>query len=847
MKPYKNFLSTLQYQGLSSHEAAEKLKSIGPNILPSDKKRNLLSITFSTLLEPMSLLLLAAGSIYLLLGDMRDALMLLAFVFVLLGITIFQQNKTERALTALRDLSSPRALVIRNGEQKRIPGAEVVPGDIVFLKEGDRVPADGILLSTMNLTIDESILTGESISVRKSSGKSGMLLTPPGGEDLPFVYSGTLVVQGQGYMEVAKTGVNTAMGKIGKALQTLPEEKTFLKYEMERLVKYFAIAGFVICILLVVLYGFTRGNWLDGFLAGITLAMAMIPEEFPVVLTIFMALGAWRLSKQHVLIRRMPMVEALGSVTVLCVDKTGTLTQNQMTAQFLVTLNDTFDLEHKKINELPEKFHQLVEYSILASQRDPFDPMEKAFHQIGTYYLEHTEHLHDNWELMQEYPLSKKLLAMSLVWKSPENEQYVIAAKGAPEAIIDLCHLTDEQKFPILQQVTEMASRGMRVIAVAKSFFNLNVLPEIQHDFVFEYVGLVCLNDPLRTTAHSAIEQCSAAGIRVIMITGDYPQTAKSIATQAGILYPDRVVTGSEMSNMSDSDLSEIVKHTNIFARMVPEQKLRLVQALKNNGEIVGMTGDGVNDAPALKAANIGLAMGGRGTDVAREASGIVLLDDDFSSIVYAIKMGRRIFDNIRKASIYILSIHIPILGLSLIPVLIEWPLILLPIHIAFLHLIIDPACSVVFEAEPAEENIMHHPPRKPKKSLLNRTFWLSSLLQGVSVLLTILIVYGISLKWGYGVTDARTLAFTTLIIANLSLVIRNSSWGSSFHSLLRPPTAALMWVVGGTLLFLMIILFVPFVREIFHFNELHPIDLLLCFFAGILCVLWLFFLKKKR
>jgi Ca2+-transporting ATPase len=845
MNPY--FFPARQYTGLSTAEALKRLQSAGPNTLPTDKPRGFWFIALKTLIEPMSLLLLAAGGIYLLLGDLRDALMLLSFVFVLLGITIFQQNKTAHALAALRELSSPRALVIRDGEQKRIPGKEVVPGDIVFLKEGDRIPADGVLLSTLSMTVDESILTGESVPVHKIPFDGKVQLLAPGGDNLPFIFSGTLVVQGQAFMEVQRTGVQTEIGKIGKTLLALPEEKTFLKREMERLVKYFVIAGMILCALLIILYGMTQGNWLDAFLGGITLAMAMIPEEFPVVLTIFMALGAWRLSKHQVLIRRMPVAEELGATTVLCVDKTGTLTQNRMIAQTLVTAQETFNLQKNENQELPEEFHQLVEYSILASQRDPFDPMEKALHEVGEHYLSRTEHIHHDWELIQEYPLSKELLAMSLVWKSQNRDVYTIAAKGAPEAIIDLCHMTDEYAQQILQEVTKLAALGLRVIAVAKSLFKTSGLPKLQHDFDFEYVGLIGLKDPIRSTARDAVKECYAAGIRVIMITGDYPQTAASIAEEVGIKGIERIVTGSEMNAMSDALLAETVKNVNIFSRMIPEQKLRLVQALKANNEIVAMTGDGVNDAPALKAANIGLAMGGRGTDVAREAAGIVLLDEDLSSIVYGIKIGRRIFDNIRKAIAYILAIHVPISGLALIPVLLEWPLMLLPIHIAFLHLIIDPACSVVFEAEPEEKNIMQRPPRDSKKSILNKKFWFSSLLQGGSILITILLVYALSLKAGYAVADARTLAFTTLIIANLALIVSNSSWSRGFFVTLTQATAALKYVIGGAMAFLLLILFVPELRSIFHFALLSPRDLLICFVVGVLSVLWLDIVKLKK
>ncbi|MCL5103876.1 MAG: cation-translocating P-type ATPase [Armatimonadetes bacterium] len=827
-------------KGLAQVEAERIFAADGPNELPSAKPRGIFAIAAEVVRQPMFVLLVAGGIIYLLLGDVQEALLLLGFVFVVIGITLNQERKTENALQALRNLSSPRARVIRGGDEKRIPGREVVRGDSVIIAEGDRVPADGIVLSSINLTVDESLLTGESAPVRKCDwdGRAGD--QRPGGDDEPFVYSGTLVVQGLALMEVRKTGTHTEIGRIGRSLRTLEVEKTTLEKQTAKLVRNIAIAGGSLSAGVVIAYGFTRGDWLQGFLAGVALAMALLPEEFPVVLTIFLALGAWRISRKQVLTRRMPAVETLGSATVLCVDKTGTITLNQMTVGELYADGKHLRIDHGEKQALPEEFHSLVEFSILASQRDPFDPHGKAFHRLGKEHLARTEHIHRDWVLVQQYPLSKELLAMSHVWRSTKGEGYVIAAKGAPEAIADLCHFDQTQKEALSEQIAVMASNGLRVLGVASAYFTqTDELPDEQHDFWFEFVGLVGLVDPVRPSVPAAIRECHEAGIRVVMITGDYPATARNIASQIGLAYPEAIISGDELDAMSDSELRARIGSANVFARVVPEQKLRLVQALKANGEVVAMTGDGVNDAPALKASDIGVAMGGRGTDVAREAAGLVLLDDDFSSIVSAIRMGRRIFDNLRKAMAYIFAIHVPIAGLSLIPVAADWPLILLPIHIVFMELIIDPACSTVFEAEPGEADVMKRPPRDPEESIFDRRTVVMSLIQGLSILFVSLVVFIAGRFTGRAGEEIRTMAFTSLIVANLALILTNVSWSRSIVATLRTRNRPMWWVVGGAFTFLGLVLYVPFLSHMFRFSMISPLEVALCVGAGLASVLW--------
>ena len=531
----KNAITPVGFAGLSEAEVSERLALDGYNELPSTGKRSIFSTAFDVIREPMLLLLVSCGAVYLILGDVQEALMLLGFVFFVMGLTLYQERKTENALEALRDLSSPRALVIRDGAERRIAGREVVQGDIIIVNEGDRVPADAILLSCLNLSVDESLLTGESVPVRKSDNETDGTEVHPGGDDFPFIYSGTLVVQGQGIARVTATGIRSEIGKIGKVLQAVETEKTPLQQETGVWVRNLAFVGLFLCVVVIVFYSLSRGDLLNGILAGITLAMSILPEELPVVLMIFLALGAWRMSKKQVLARRMPAIEALGSATVLCVDKTGTLTMNRMTVSKLFAGGEVIALGPDLHGSMPEGFHELLEFSILASQLDPFDPMEQAIRQTGSDYLRESGHLHHDWTLVHEYPLSKELLSLSRVWKSSDREEYVIAAKGAPEAIIDLCHFDAGQIELLSTHISEMADKGLRVLGVARALCQQSLLPEKQHDFIFEFLGLIGLADPVRPTVPSAIAECYSAGIRVIMITGDYPGTARNIARQIGL------------------------------------------------------------------------------------------------------------------------------------------------------------------------------------------------------------------------------------------------------------------------------------------------------------------------
>ena len=831
-------ISAESLKGLTSLQVKEKFQSEGFNLLPSSKPRNYLSIFLGVFREPMFILLVACGTLYLVMGDVQGGLMLLGFVFVIMGIEFFQERKTEKALTALKDMASPRALVIRDGVETRIPGFEVVTGDIIILQEGDRVPADATVLDAVSLLADESLLTGEPESVRKSIWDGTTVNLQPGGDDLPFVYSGSMIVRGNGIARVTAIGVSTEIGKIGHALGEVQEAPTLLKTEMRSLVKKLTIVAAILCIIVVVADTLTRGNLANGFLAGITLAMAILPEEFPVILTVFMALGAWRMSKKQVLTRNPSAIETLGSATVLCTDKTGTLTHNRMTVTRLYNGKDFLAVPGK--GELDPAFHELVEFGILAGQASPFDPMEKAITAMGDRYLAGTDHIHTNWEMIREYPLTRELLAMSRVFTLKGTPGKVIAAKGAPEAVFELCHPDEAKRIQFSAAVETLAGDGLRLLGVARARIDATGLPDRQQDFNFEFIGLIGLTDPIRANVKQAVSECYDAGIRVIMITGDYPVTARHIAGEIGLAHPGSCLTGEDLQSMTEDELCRRIGDVNVFARVVPEQKLKIVNALKKNGEIVAMTGDGVNDAPALKAANIGISMGKKGTDVAREASSLVLMDDNFSSIVGAIRMGRRIFDNLQKAFGYTFAIHVPIAGLSLIPVfLANFPIILWPVHIVFLELIIDPACSIIFEAEKEESNVMQRRPRGLDMPFFGGRKILFSCLQGAGILLVTLSVYFFALNLGYDASEVRAMVFITLIVSNLAVILTNRSWTDNIFRIIATPNSAVLWVTGGALFFLVLVLHIPFFLELFRFSRPSPVGAFICTLAGLTVILW--------
>ncbi|KKW91740.1 cation-translocating P-type ATPase [Sphingobium chungbukense] len=807
--------------GLSASQARDRLAEQGPNELPRPTRRTPLRIAAEVLKEPMFAMLLAAGLIYLLLGDGTEALVLLGFAGLSILITIVQEARTERTLEALRDLSAPRALVIRDGETVRIPGREVVHGDMLVLEAGDRVAADALLIEARELEADESLLTGEAVPVRKRAAQAGDPdRAEPGGDDTPYLFSGAVITHGGGIARVSATGLRSRIGQIGRFLETLETEVPHLQKETARMVSLCAVGGVTIALLVVLLDGWLRGDWMAAFLAGIATAMSLLPEEFPVVLTIFLAMGAWRIAQVGVLTRRASAIEALGAATVLCTDKTGTLTQNRMTVTELWL--PTGDMAVPGDGSPGPEFHALIETAALASAPVPVDPMEVAFHNI---VKDVRLPARKGWQLTHTNGLRPDLLAMSNVWQTElMGEGLTVAAKGAPEAIARLCRLDGEAHRALDRAVRAMAARGIRVLGVATATIAPDDRDKGHEAHDFSLLGLIGLSDPLRAGVPEAIAQCGSAGIRVVMITGDYPATAQAIAAQAGIASGE-VMTGDQVGALSDADLAARVKDVTVFARTMPEQKLRIVSALKAAGEVVAMTGDGVNDAPALKAAHIGIAMGKRGTDVAREASAIVLVEDDFGAIVVAIRLGRRIYDNIRKAIGFIFAVHVPIAGLALSPLLLGLPLVLGPIQIALLEMIIDPVCALVFEAEREESRIMHRPPRSPAERLFSAALVVPSILYGGIALALLIGLHIATTYWGLAPDRVRAVLFFALVASIMALALVNRSFSTSLTRALWRNNASLRYVAAAVLTACGLILTVEPLRRILHFAQPEPAD----------------------
>ncbi len=738
-----------EIKGLSSAEVERAHEKFGYNELPDKDKKSLLKIILEIATEPMIFLLIAVVVVYSLLGDKTEATVLAISVLVIITIELYQNHKTEKALQALRNLSSPICDVIRDGKKQTIPGREVVVGDIVLIAEGGRVPADGLLITSQNLMVDESLLTGESVPIDKNIKET--------------IYSSSMVVKGHALFEVTAIGSSTEVGKIGTSLNAIENEKTLLKKEIERVVKIIAIGAVFASLLLTIVYWLTRGDLLNGFLAGLTLSIAILPEEFPVVLTVFMALGAWRLAKNNVLARKSQTIETLGSATVLCTDKTGTLTENDM------AISSITDATGKELEHGVEAYIEIVAYGVLASQIKPFDPMEEAFINAANM-LGNTKDIYRGIKLKTEYPLDETSLSVVHIWHNSSDKMSKIGLKGAPEEVFRLCKLSRQEREELHGRVKVIASNGLRVIGVAKGKPQ-NVTPKKRDELEFTFLGLVALADPIRKEVPDAVKLCRQAGIRVIIITGDFSETARRIGKEIG-LDSQNVLTGHDLSMLSEKEKQLAIKNTSIFCRVSPTDKLSIVGALKKNGEVVAMTGDGVNDAPALKSAHIGVAMGKRGTDVAREASSIVLLDDNFASIVQGVRIGRRIFTNLQKAMAYLITVHIPITVLSFMPVVFGWPIVLLPIHIVFLEFIIDPSCTLIFEGESEEPDAMKRPPRHLKSPLFSRAVLLRSLLQGAVISSIILAVHGYMLWNGWQEDKARSITFLLIVLTNLMLIL---------------------------------------------------------------------------
>ncbi|WP_374468860.1 HAD-IC family P-type ATPase [Phenylobacterium sp.] len=789
------------HPGLSQAEAERRLAAVGPNELPRPVARSVPRIVLETLREPMFLLLLGAAGLYLALGDLSEGLFLTAGAAVAIGLVILQEARSERALSALRELAQPLARVIRDGAEQRLPARELVPGDLLLVGEGERLPADALLVAGDVLRVDESALTGESAPVAKrlALAEEGGGDPAPGEALSPHLFAGTLVVAGQGVAEVRRTGAGSAIGRIGRSLADIPSEPTPLQRTAGRLAGILGVLALVFCAGVAVAYGLVRSDWIDGALAGITFAIALIPEEFPMVLAVFLALGAWRLATRQVLVRRSAVIETLGAATVLCVDKTGTLTENRMEVARLWTRVGESD---PRAGPPAADALALLDLAALASAVRPTDPMDRAVRRLAQGRPGEPE---------RTWPLTAGRMAVIQVWGEAGGAR-LAAAKGAPEAIFTLCRLDPNETEALQAAVSRLAVEGLRVLAVA-SARTQGGFPDEPAQADFAFAGLVGFLDPLRPEAAAALAEARGAGIRVVMITGDHPATALAIARAAGLDVGAGVLTGAEVAAMPLDALARRLAHAQVFARVVPEQKLRIVEALKADGEVVAMTGDGVNDAPALEAAHIGIAMGRKGTDVAREAADLVLLDDSFPAIVGGVRMGRRIFANLRRALTYITAIHVPIAGLALAPILLGLPPMLFPMHVVLLELAVDPTCALVFEAARSDARAMRRPPRPRDEPLFGPAQVGVALIQGLGVLTGVLAVYMLALQ-DHPEAQARGAAFLALVLGNLVLALADSSGGGRLFSRDR---VAYWLIAAAVLAVLAAVLALPALAAVFR------------------------------
>lgn len=823
--------------GLTSAEAKQLQAQHGRNELTPQKKESFLNKVFHIICEPMFLLLIVAAVIYFLLGEPRDGAIMLIFVVGIIGIEVVQEWKTDKTLNALKDLSAPHIVVIRDGAQQQIASADLVPGDLMMIHEGVKIPADGVVLKCADLCVDESSLTGEVEGVWKTPAQ----VTEPTKDywRKDYCYAGTLVTQGTATVMVDKIGCETEYGKIGLGVAEAPQEDTPLQKQTEKLVKTCAIIAGVLFLLVGVFTWFNipdhsfMDRLIESILSGVTLAMAMIPEEFPVILTVFLSMGAWRLAKKKSLVRKLPSVETLGAISVLCVDKTGTITMNQMTVQEIWAAKGTEE--------------KLVEIMGLGCEVDAYDPMEKAMLAYCEKHGFTKDKLFSN-KFVCEYAFTNELKMMGHVWH--KDGELVIAAKGSPERILNICELTNEQRAEAEKQILALSSQGLRVIAIAYCCpEDESKIPANITDCRLTYLGIVGLADPPRESVKDDIAVCNRAGIRVIMITGDNGITASAIAKKVGIPGSDNIITGEALEAMSEEELKDAVKTVSIFSRVIPEHKMRIVKALKNNGEIVAMTGDGVNDAPALKYADIGIAMGKRGSEVSREAADLILMDDNFTTIVETVRDGRRIYDNIRKAVGYVFTIHIPVAAASLLaPFLGIAPtaLLLLPLHVVLLEVLIDPTCSIVLERQPAERDLMERAPRDPQEKLLTIGLLGKSVLQGIFIFAASFGSYYAMLAGdSANAPVARAMGLSVIMLANLFLVQVNSSDRDfAINSAKRLFKDSVMWAVNlGTLALLWIILYTP-ISVYLKLAPLSTKQVLAALGLAAVSVLWYEFVK---
>lgn len=821
--------------GLNAEQVITSRNKSGSNNLQEEKQTAFWHSLKEVVLEPMFILLLSACILYFILQKYQEGIIMLLSIFLVAGISLFQEYRSRNAIQALNKLSAAKAKVIRNGIPEKIPTEEIVVDDLLLLEEGELVGADGLIIKANDFSLNESILTGESLSVQKDADQHNE------------VYRGTLVVSGSAQVKVTAVGVLTKFGKIGTSLQEITVVKTPMQIQIRAFVRNMVWIGAAAFVIVVGFNYFQSHNFIQSFLQGLTLAMSILPEEIPVAFSTFQALGAFRLLKSNVIVKQPQYVETLGSATVICADKTGTLTQNKMSIEYLFNAanNTSYHLFENIIPSGP-----LVEYAMWSSETHPFDPMEKAIHKL---YEKHTaKDKRPLFQQVHEYPIGGKPPMMTHIFRNSEGET-IIAAKGAPEAILRRSNLSKEDQLKFEEQSLAYAREGYRVLGVGKGIWANSSWPASQEEFMFEFIGLVAFQDPPKSNIRETIETFRKAGISVKMITGDYAETALAIAGQVGLSSNAEVLTGKDILEMQDEQLAQKVKQVNVYARMFPEAKMKVINALKNNGEVVAMTGDGVNDAPALKAAHIGIAMGKRGSEVARSAASLILTDDDLAHMTEAIALGRKIYNNLKKAIQYIVSIHIPIILIVVVPLLLSWKYtnIFSPVHVIFLELIMGPTCSIIYENEPMEPGTMLRPPRIKGENFLSLRQLMLSIIQGLLITAGCLGIGFYFMQRQEDEASIRAIIFVTLLFCNIFLTLVNRSFYYSIFTSISNKNRLVPLIIGTTLILIVSVLYIPFVRNLFSLNQLPLFTVSLCFLTGMLFTCWLeiwkWFRRRQR
>ncbi|MDM1549947.1 cation-translocating P-type ATPase [Empedobacter falsenii] len=809
-------------KGLSDSEVKKAQEQYGNNAIKSDQNSAWYSLLFDILKEPMTLILIAVSIIYVLVGDLGEAAFMFVAIVAVTGISFYQDSRNQKALQELEKLNEPLSSVIRNGRLVEIPTHEITIGDLCVTEEGKMINADGNIVHSNDFSVNESALTGESMSVFKDI-------------DHPEIYSGTLTVSGLAIFEVTAIGAGTKLGKIGTSILSIKEEKSPLQLQIEKFVKGMAIIGIIVFVMVCGFNYFQTKDIVSSLLNGLTLAMSILPEEIPVAFTTFMALGSWKLLREGIIVKKSSVVETLGSTTVICSDKTGTITENSMKLKAIYDAKTSSVFDENQFKNV--EIYEIIQYAMWSSEPVPFDPMEKTLHRV---YEQTQLDERNQYQMFFEYPLSGKPPMMTHCFKNKDNQR-IIAAKGAPEAILNVSNLSEEVINQLKKVIDDFGLKGFRLLGVAKSNFEEDNFPKHQQDLPFEFLGFVVFYDPPKKGINTVFQQIYDAGIKVKVITGDNAETTKSIAEQAGILHAENSITGSEIAQLSETDLLQTAHDKVLFARMFPEAKLAVVKALKEDGEVVAMLGDGVNDGPALKAAHIGVAMGEKGTEIAKQAAQLILTNDDLGKLVVGIAAGRRIYTNLKKAVQYIISIHIPIILIVSLPLFLGWafPQIFTPVHVIFLELVMGPTCSIVYENEPLEKDSMKRKPRPMTETFLNWKELSTSIIQGIIITLGLLFVYQYTYQLGGNEEKTRAMVFTTLIFSNVWLSLTNRSFYYSLWSSFRNKNNSMVYVTVLTLVILFAILYIQPISLFFKVTSLNLNELGIAMLVAMLSVLW--------